>query len=106
MCMERLTQPFFDPFPSRRKPISLISHSDVRYRGILAGIDPHASTIQLSNGEFIRLYPKFKWRSLVLLSRPGAEFFLSRVKCTLWEPRRDGTPVTRFNDRVDIPFTI
>ncbi|KAF9651462.1 hypothetical protein BDM02DRAFT_3154276 [Thelephora ganbajun] len=31
------------------KPISLISHSDVRYRGILAGIDPHASTIQLSN---------------------------------------------------------
>ena len=34
----------------RRKPISLISHSDVRYRGILAGIDPVASTIQLSNG--------------------------------------------------------
>lgn len=34
----------------RRKPISLISHSDVRYRGILAGIDPAASTIQLSNG--------------------------------------------------------
>ena len=33
-----------------RKPISLISHSDVRYRGILAGIDPVASTIQLSNG--------------------------------------------------------
>jgi hypothetical protein len=33
-----------------RKPISLISHSDVRYRGILAGIDPAASTIQLSNG--------------------------------------------------------
>ncbi|KAJ7149070.1 Lsm14 N-terminal [Mycena crocata] len=32
------------------KPISLISHSDVRYRGILAGIDPAASTIQLSNG--------------------------------------------------------
>ncbi|KAH0826884.1 hypothetical protein J3R83DRAFT_4430 [Lanmaoa asiatica] len=31
------------------KPISLISHSDVRYRGILAGIDPVASTIQLSN---------------------------------------------------------
>jgi len=31
------------------KPISLISHSDVRYRGILAGIDPQASTIQLSN---------------------------------------------------------
>jgi protein LSM14 len=31
------------------KPISLISHSDVRYRGILAGIDPGASTIQLSN---------------------------------------------------------
>lgn len=27
----------------------LISHSDVRYRGILAGIDPVASTIQLSN---------------------------------------------------------
>ncbi|KAH9023982.1 hypothetical protein EDB85DRAFT_2075241 [Lactarius pseudohatsudake] len=27
----------------------LISHSDVRYRGILAGIDPAASTIQLSN---------------------------------------------------------
>lgn len=37
------------PFPYR-KPISLISHSDVRYRGILAGIDPAASTIQLSNG--------------------------------------------------------
>ena len=34
-----------------RKPISLISQSDVRYRGILAGIDPVASTIQLSNGE-------------------------------------------------------
>ena len=33
-----------------RKPISLISHSDVRYRGTLAGIDPGASTIQLSNG--------------------------------------------------------
>jgi len=32
------------------KPISLISHSDVRYRGILAGIDPANSTIQLSNG--------------------------------------------------------
>ncbi|KAG6820398.1 hypothetical protein H0H93_001168 [Arthromyces matolae] len=31
------------------KPISLISHSDVRYRGILAGIDAAASTIQLSN---------------------------------------------------------
>ncbi|KAF8629919.1 hypothetical protein AX15_003196 [Amanita polypyramis BW_CC] len=31
------------------KPIFLISHSDVRYRGILAGIDPAASTIQLSN---------------------------------------------------------
>ncbi|KAF9220157.1 hypothetical protein BS17DRAFT_821033 [Gyrodon lividus] len=31
------------------KPISLVSHSDVRYRGILAGIDPAASTIQLSN---------------------------------------------------------
>ncbi|KAI0672827.1 Scd6-like Sm domain-containing protein [Trametes maxima] len=31
------------------KSISLISHSDVRYRGILAGIDPVASTIQLSN---------------------------------------------------------
>ncbi|KAI0693318.1 Scd6-like Sm domain-containing protein [Cytidiella melzeri] len=31
------------------KPISLISHSDVRYRGILAGINPAASTIQLSN---------------------------------------------------------
>lgn len=36
---------------SSRKPISLISHSDVRYRGILAGIDAQASTIQLSNGE-------------------------------------------------------
>ena len=33
-----------------RKSISLVSHSDVRYRGILAGIDPAASTIQLSNG--------------------------------------------------------
>ena len=36
------------------KPISLISHSDVRYRGILAGIDPVASTIQLSNGMYAR----------------------------------------------------
>lgn len=36
-----------------RKPISLISHSDVRYRGILAGIDPVASTIQLSNGALV-----------------------------------------------------
>jgi len=35
-----------------RKPISLISHSDVRYRGTLAGIDPQASTIQLENGEY------------------------------------------------------
>ena len=35
---------------SDRKSISLISHSDVRYRGTLAGIDPGASTIQLSNG--------------------------------------------------------
>ena len=42
-CMKKLT--------SYRKPISLVSHSDVRYRGILAGIDPHASTIQLSNGD-------------------------------------------------------
>ncbi|KXN91470.1 hypothetical protein AN958_00732 [Leucoagaricus sp. SymC.cos] len=41
----RLTRVFF----CFRKPISLISHSDVRYRGILAGIDPVASTIQLSN---------------------------------------------------------
>ncbi|KAF9532805.1 Scd6-like Sm domain-containing protein [Crepidotus variabilis] len=31
------------------KPISLISHSDIRYRGTLAGIDPQASTIQLEN---------------------------------------------------------
>jgi hypothetical protein len=38
------------PLQPYRKPISLISHSDVRYRGILAGIDPAASTIQLSNG--------------------------------------------------------
>ncbi|KAI5826629.1 hypothetical protein K523DRAFT_374881 [Schizophyllum commune Tattone D] len=30
-------------------PISLISHSDVRYRGILAGIDQVQSTIKLSN---------------------------------------------------------
>ena len=44
-----------------RKPISLISHSDVRYRGILAGIDPHASTIQLSNGEFPTSLHGFKW---------------------------------------------
>ncbi|KAF9021382.1 hypothetical protein BDZ89DRAFT_1071463 [Hymenopellis radicata] len=29
------------------KPISLISHSDVRYRRILAGIDSATSTIQL-----------------------------------------------------------
>ncbi|KAJ7141478.1 Scd6-like Sm domain-containing protein [Mycena epipterygia] len=32
-----------------RKPLSLISHSDVHYRGILAGIDPVASTIRLTN---------------------------------------------------------
>jgi len=31
------------------KPISLISHSDIRYRGILHGIDPVASTISLAN---------------------------------------------------------
>lgn len=41
----------FDTYiTNRRKPISLISHSDIRYRGTLAGIDPHASTIQLENG--------------------------------------------------------
>ena len=44
-----------------RKPISLISHSDVRYRGILAGIDPAASTIQLSNG---RRVPSLCYRRL------------------------------------------
>lgn len=38
-----------------RKPISLISQSDVRYRGTLAGIDPAASTIQLSNGASCRV---------------------------------------------------
>ena len=43
----------------RRKPISLISHSDVRYRGILAGIDPAASTIQLSNGELFRDFSRW-----------------------------------------------
>ncbi|THH11982.1 hypothetical protein EW145_g273 [Phellinidium pouzarii] len=32
-----------------RKAISLLSHSDVRYRGILAGLDPSNSTIQLRN---------------------------------------------------------
>jgi len=31
------------------KPISLISHSDIRYRGILHGIDAAASTISLAN---------------------------------------------------------
>jgi len=31
------------------KPISLVSHSDIRYRGILHGIDPAASTISLAN---------------------------------------------------------
>lgn len=31
------------------KSISLLSHSDVRYRGILAGLDPSNSTIQLRN---------------------------------------------------------
>jgi len=31
------------------KPISLVSHSDIRYRGILHGIDPVASTISLAN---------------------------------------------------------
>ncbi|EJD02280.1 uncharacterized protein FOMMEDRAFT_168778 [Fomitiporia mediterranea MF3/22] len=31
------------------KAISLLSHSDVRYRGILAGLDPSNSTIQLRN---------------------------------------------------------
>jgi hypothetical protein len=81
MHMERLTQPFFHPLISRRKPISLISHSDVRYRGILAGIDPTASTIQLSNGQFVRPYPGFNWRSLVRLTRPEADtcFLLSSV---------------------------
>ena len=31
-----------------RKPIYLVSHSDVKYKGILAGIDKANSTIQLS----------------------------------------------------------
>ncbi|KAG6895503.1 hypothetical protein C0993_009505, partial [Termitomyces sp. T159_Od127] len=52
------------------KPISLVSHSDVRYRGILAGIDPAASTIQLSNGP-----------SLFLLSA-ATDF----AQSTLWAP--------------------
>jgi len=42
---------------SDRKSISLISHSDVRYRGTLAGIDPGASTIQLSNGAQFPFFP-------------------------------------------------
>lgn len=39
-------------FP-HRKAISLLSHSDVRYRGILAGLDPSSATIQLRNGLFL-----------------------------------------------------
>ncbi len=34
-----------------RKPISLVSLSDIRYRGILHGIDPANSTISLANGK-------------------------------------------------------
>jgi hypothetical protein len=56
-CVLSSPYPYSLPYHDRpatpspyRKPISLISHSDVRYRGILAGIDPAASTIQLSNG--------------------------------------------------------
>ena len=61
-----------------RKPISLISHSDVRYRGILAGIDPVASTIQLSNGECRTRSTSFS----VQLTTYG--------KCTLWARSREG----------------
>ena len=52
-CILKLTRDAYQqPFsPSRRKPISLLSISDVRYRGILAGLDPANSTIQLRNGE-------------------------------------------------------
>ena len=46
-----------------RKPISLISHSDIRHRGTLAGIDPQASTIQL---DYHRVHWNFELiRSLV-----------------------------------------
>ena len=86
-----------------RKPISLISHSDVRYRGILAGIDPHASTIQLSNGEPLS---SFHW--IHRSPRPPPlvpKLSFSRVKCILWEPRRDGMLMARSIDRVDAPHS-
>ena len=60
-----------------RKPISLISHSDVRYRGILAGIDPAASTIQLSNGASF----------LISLGYYGLKGALQYI---LWGRSRDG----------------
>ena len=49
--------------PTYRKAISLLSHSDVRYRGILAGLDPLNSTIQLRNGE------RLSWGLVSLLKR-------------------------------------
>ncbi|KAG6840828.1 hypothetical protein C0991_004051 [Blastosporella zonata] len=52
------------------KPISLISHSDVRYRGILAGIDPAASTIQLSNDLLPNSFLQFKSRTNTLFFVP------------------------------------
>jgi hypothetical protein len=56
-----------------RKPISLISHSDVRYRGILAGIDPAASTIQLSNGECGDLFLYMQCSGVLIVYSMGTE---------------------------------
>jgi hypothetical protein len=65
--------PFCRALTVPRKPISLISHSDVRYRGILAGIDPAASTIQLSNG------PPFLYLSLFACSPTRSILYGHRV---------------------------
>ncbi|KAF9066047.1 hypothetical protein BDP27DRAFT_1054990 [Rhodocollybia butyracea] len=61
-----------------RKPISLISHSDVRYRGILAGIDPAASTIQLS-----------KVYSMGTEARRPPQEFIPPVPDPLWNLQED-----------------
>ena len=69
-------------FLHSRKPISLISHSDVRYRGILAGIDPQASTIQLSNGEKRFLFFK--------IEKVSISFVLTWGQFILWAPKHGG----------------
>lgn len=78
--------------PQSRKPISLISHSDVRYRGILAGIDPAASTIQLSNGISISC----------LSQAPSVTYCF---KCILWGRRPEGLACLFFAVNFKLDFT-